>query len=134
MKRFLVLLASLALAISANAQAATVTPPAATSHQVTLIWTSTCPQAMNCSFIPYRIGGTCPANLLSPGWTQLPTTAVNTGTAIDTSVTAATQYSYFVESVAMINGTPQNSGPSNCTTVTVPNGPSLATGTSATAS
>jgi hypothetical protein len=143
MKRFaalLCLLVGLAIATpAAKAQASLVAIPSATQHKTTLNWTNNCTAAssVTCSFQVYRAAGTCPA-AGAIAWLQLNVTAANAESYVDLAVTQGAQYSYQVVAQATItvNGTPQLqiAGPSNCVTVTIPNGPSPATGATATAS
>ena len=108
----------------------TVSLPGATTPTVKLGWTapSGCISTSPCSYIPYRISGSCPTTLVgSPGWTALPQTATQVGSTVDSTVAPGTTYSYVVETVQGV----AQSGPSNCVTVSVPNVPSPATGLTA---
>jgi hypothetical protein len=121
-----------------QAQAATlVAIPSATQHKASLTWTNTCSGTVTCSFQVYRAAGTCPASG-AVAWLQLNVTAANAVAYDDLAVTQGTQYSYQVVAQApvIVNGVTQTqiSGPSNCVTVTIPNGPSPATGATVTAS
>jgi hypothetical protein len=141
MKRFaafLCLLVGLAIATPiAKAQASLVAIPAATQHKVTLGWTNNCSATVTCSFQVYRAAGTCPA-AGAVAWLELNITAANAESYVDLAVTQGSQYSYqtVAQAPVTVNGTQQLqiAGPSNCVTVTVPNGPSPATGATVTAS
>lgn len=124
MKRILAL-AILALAPLAHAQ--TMSLPAATSEAVTITWTASvsCTASAPCTYAPYRMAGACNTN--GSTWTALPATSSQAASAIDSTVTPGSTYSYVVEAV---QGS-VNSGPSNCVTVTVPNVPAAPTGLSA---
>lgn len=132
MKRllFAVILLLLASALSMSAQT-TMNLPAASGSEVDLSWTAStsCTTANPCTYIPYRLTGTCPATPITgtPGWTALPATASQVSTAIDKTVTGGTTYAYVVETQQ--GG--KNSVPSNCAQAVVPNPPAPATGLSA---
>ena len=109
-----------ALLLTAPSHAQTLTLPSATSNAVQLNWTAStsCTTTTPCTYIPYRIAGTCPATLAgTTGWTALPATASQVLTATDATVTAGATYSFVVEA----EQAGQNSGPSNCITLTIPN-------------
>ena len=120
MKRILTTLVFTFILLAAVGHAQTLTLPSASSNAVVLTWTAStsCTTTTPCTYIPYRIAGTCPATLAgTTGWTALPATASQVLTATDASVTAGATYSFVVEAVQA----GQNSGPSNCITLTIPN-------------
>lgn len=136
--RLILLFLTLACAPIAQAQAATlVAIPSATQHKASLSWTNTCSSTVTCSFQVYRAAGTCPA-AGAVAWQQLNITSANATSYDDLAVIQATQYSYQVVAQApvVVNGVTQTqtAGPSNCITVTIPNGPSPATGATVSAS
>ena len=114
----IIALAVFLLSMAAHAQ--TLTLPSASSNAVVLNWTAStsCTATTPCTYIPYRIVGSCPTTLAgTTGWTALASTASQVLTATDTTVTPGTIYSFVVEAVQ----SGQNSGPSNCITLTIPN-------------
>jgi len=98
----------------------------ATTSTVKLGWTAppACTSTNPCSYIPFRLQGTCPATVIgSVGWLQLPQTGLQTGSTLD-SPSGGQTYSYVVKTV---QGAAQ-SDPSNCVSVVVPLAPSPAGG------
>jgi hypothetical protein len=134
---FSIAVALLVLVAPAHAQSGLVALPAATQHAVTLSWVNACPATQNCTFSVYKATGTCPATG-AVAWTLIATTAPDATSYVDLAVTPGDEYSYVLYangSYTPPGGNPiaETAGPSNCTTATVPNGPSLPTGVSATA-
>ncbi len=126
MKRFSILILILASALPGCTQV-----PPATTHSVSLTWTAPaassawagCSTTAPCVYSVYRCTGTATAcgTLSSTAWTEITTTTTRpSGTAYtDTNVTGGGVFTYAVETVQG----PDNSGPSNTTTATVPGTP-----------
>ena len=142
MKRTLIaLICGLALSATLHAQTG-ITMTGKSSSKVVLTWTLPTPTTSwagcgtgqpSCTFRPFELPGSCPTPVIgSTGWNQLADTGSGATTATDITPlpNASGQASYVVKTIQ--GGLA--SDPSNCTTVTVPNGPSPATGLGATAS
>lgn len=113
-------LSSPASAQTSAASAALVSLPAATAYEVKLTYVDQCSPATSCSFIAYRMDGSCPA---SPGsqasWLPLPATAAGQTVIFDDNVSYGSSYCYAVEA----EEAGANSGPSNLVGVTIPGNP-----------
>lgn len=89
-------------------------------HSVTLNWTAPAGCDATCSYVAYRLNALCPLTITDVStWSALP--VVSSTQAIDTAVTAGSNYCYVVETLR--GG--MNSVPSNAVDATIPADPTL---------
>lgn len=118
MKKLILFLSILALALTARAQATGLPTP--TTHEASLSWTNACPSGVTCTFNVYVCYGVATGCTTSTGtWNLANSTPLSTTSYVYTNVGVGDTYNFLV--YALANG--DTSSPSNEVSGTIPQGP-----------